>query len=152
MKKIAFIGIIVIVIIIMLIMQITDIQKQKKQVMLLNQEYETYQNKDLYGIDVVSIINKAMDNNEKYGILKDENGMYIEDEENSIKVELNLISDVDETTSENIMVTKQMEDLQKVGLEGFITNFNLTTFQCKEIEYHKKTGKISKIIVEQVEL
>lgn len=152
MKRIVFIGSIFIVIIVMVIVQVSNIQKQKKQAMLVNQQYENYKGKDLYGIDVVTIINKATDNNKKYNIPKNEKGMYIEDNENSIKVELNLIADVDSKTNENIMVTKQMEDLQKAGVEGFITNFNLTTFQCKEITYHKKTGKVSKIIVEQVEL
>ena len=152
MKKIAFIGIMAIIIVIIVVMQINHIQKQRKQAIAFNGQYEYYQNKDLYGIDVVTVINKATDNNTKYNIPKDSKGMYIEDQENSIKVELNLIAGVEEKTNQNIMVTKQMEDLQKVGLEGFITNFNLTTFQCKKMEYHKKTGKVSKIIMEQIEL
>lgn len=152
MKKIAFAGIIALVILIIVIVQINNLQKQKRQAIEINQQYEFYKDKDLYGIDIVTVINKATDNNTKYNIQKDKNGMYIEDEENSIKVELNLISGVDEKTKQNIIVTKQMEDLQRAGLEGFITNFNLTTFQCKKIEYHKKTGKVRKIIMEQVEL
>lgn len=152
MKKIAFIGIALIVIIIIIVMQVANMQSQKKQAVAFNEQYEKYKDKAIYGIDVVTVINKATDNNTKYNIQKDETGMYIEDEENSIKVELNLIAGVDEKTNQNIIVTKQMEDLQKAGIEGFITNFNLTTFKCKNIEYHKKTGKVSKIIIEQVEL
>lgn len=151
MRKIVIIGSIIIIAIIIVVMQISNIQNQKQQAMAFNKQYEDYQNKDLYGIDIVTVINKATDNNEKYSISKDEKGIYIEDDKNSIKVELNLISKVNEATGEKTMITRPMERLQEVGLDGFITNFNLTTFQCKEIEYHKKTGRISKIVFEQVE-
>lgn len=151
MKKIIIISILIIIVITSIVMQVYHIQNQKQQAIEFNKQYENYQNKDLYGIDVVTVINKATDHNEKNDIPKDDNGMYIEDEENSIKVELNLIAGVDEKTGENIIKAYQMERLLQVGLDGFITNFNLTTFQCKEIQYHKKTGKVSKIIFEQIE-
>lgn len=151
MKKICIIAVIIIALLIIVVMQITNLQKQQNQAIQFNKQYEEYRNKELYGIDIVTVINKVTDNNEKYNIPKDENQMYIEDDENSIKVELNLISNVNEKTGKKEYVTHQMERLQQVGLEGFITNFNLTTFQCENIEYHKKTGKISKIIFTQIE-
>lgn len=116
-----------------------------------NSEYEKYVDKNLYGIDVVTVINKAIDNNTKNEIPKDENSRYINDEEKSIQVELKLISSVNEKTGEKNIVTHPMERLLEVGLDGFITNFNLTIFRVKEIGYHEKTGRISKIIFEQIE-
>lgn len=152
MKKIYIIIIaIMIMVTVVISMKIVKLQERQKQIKSYNKTYETYQNKELYGIDVVSIINKATDNNEKYSIDKDEKGMYIEDEENSVKIELRLISDVDTRTGQPIMVTHQMERLQQKGLDGFITNFNLTKFECREIQYHQKSGKISKLIIEQIE-
>ena len=152
MKKV-ILGILLVVMIVIIIIFIkinTNIAK-KKEVLDFNQEYEAYLEKDLYGIDVVSVINKAMDNNETYHIPRDENGRYIEDGKNSIKVELQLISKVNEKTDEYTMVTHPMERIQEVGLEGFITNFNLTRFQCTTIEYHKETGRVSKLVFVQIE-
>ena len=116
-----------------------------------NSEYEKYQNKDLYGIDVVTVINKAIDNNTQNNIAKDEKGRYINNEESSIQIELNLIASVNEKTGEKKQVTHPMERIMEVGLDGFISNFNLTIFRVKEINYHEKTGRISKITFEQIE-
>ena len=95
----------------------------------LNSEYEKYIGKDLYGIDIVTVINKAVDNNEKNEVQKDENNRYINNKETSIQVELNLISSVDEKTGEKKTVTHPMERLIEVDLNGFISNFNLTIFK-----------------------
>lgn len=109
-----------------------------------NQEYEAYLNKELLGTDVTTIINKAINSNEKNEISKDEKGFYIENDNNSIKVEIIMFNE-DEAT------TYQMETLQKVGMNRFIDNFNLINFKCSKIEYHKKTNRISKIVFEQIE-
>ena len=70
--------------------------------------------------------------------------MYIENEENSIKVELVMLNEDEKTTY-------QMETLQKAGIQGFIKNFNLINFKCSKIEYHEKTKLVKKIIFEQIE-
>ena len=53
-----------------------------------NLEYEYILEKEMYGTDVVTIINKAMDNNKRYEIAKDKNGNYINDNRYSIQVEI----------------------------------------------------------------
>lgn len=109
-----------------------------------NNFYETYLNKEILGVDVTTIINKATNENNKNNIEKDDNGFFIENDTNSIKIELILLGE-EETKN------YQMETLQKVGLNGFIKNFNLTSFKCSKIEYHEKTNLVSKIIFEQTE-
>lgn len=109
-----------------------------------NQEYEIYLNKEIFGTDVSTIINKVIDSNERNEIPKDEKGMYIQNDTNSIKVEIVML-DEDTTT------TYQMETIQKVGMNRFIDNFNLINFRCSKIEYHNKTKLVSKIIFEQIE-
>ena len=47
--------------------------------------------------------------------------------------------------------TYQMEDFYNNDINQFLANFNTVKFKCTGIEYHKKTGKISKITVEQLE-
>ena len=150
-KGIIAILLIVAILVVIISMQIKQNAQNRQDVLSFNREYEKYQDKDLYGIDIVTVINKAVDNNAKNEIEKDANARYINDGEKSIQVELNLIAGVDAKTGEKETVTHPMERLIEVDLNGFIKNFNLTIFRVKEIEYHEKTGRISKIIFEQIE-
>lgn len=109
-----------------------------------NQKYEIYLDKEVFGTDVTTVINRAIDDNQKRQIPKDEKGFFIQNDTNSIKVELIMINEDDKQTY-------QMEALTKVGLNGFIKNFNLISFKCSKIEYHNKTKLISKIVFEQIE-
>lgn len=114
------------------------------EIQKLNKEYEFYKDKKLLGTDVTTAINKALDSNERNEIPKDEKGFYIENDTNSIKIEIIMYNEDD-------VKTYQMETIQKVGITGFINNFNLIDFTCSKIEYHEKTKMVSKIVFEQVE-
>lgn len=116
---------------------LSEIQKQ-------NEVYEQYLNKEVYGTEVVTIINKATNANVQNEIEKDEKGYFIENATNSVKVEIKMLD-------EGKLVAYPMETIQKVGVEGFIKNFNLIVYKCSKIEYHETTKKVSKIIFEQIE-
>lgn len=109
-----------------------------------NAIYEEYKNKEVFGTKVASIINKATNSNLKNEVKKDEKGFFIENDTNSIKVEIKLLN-------EKSLKTYQMETIQKVGTKGFVQNFNLILFKCTNIEYHDRTKKVAKIIFEQIE-
>lgn len=113
-----------------------------KQIKIENQEYEQYLGKTLYGTDVATVINKVVDQNEKNKIQKDDKGYYIENDTNSIKVDIKMIT---------IEKTFQMEQFYNNDITEFVENFNIVNFKCSEIQYHKKTGKVSRIIFEQLE-
>ena len=103
----------------------------------------------LYGADVMTIINNAIDNNEKNNIEKSSSGFYKENNFNSVKVELTLLlTDKEGKIQEKVY---QMESLQNAGLDGFISNFGLTTFECTNIEYNSK-GRVCKIFIKQTEI
>lgn len=145
MKKILICLIIILIVItIIATMYVSNNNKQLEKIKNTNQEYELYLGKTVFGTDVTTIINKAINQNEKNNISKDEKGMYIENEENSIKVELVMLNEDEKTTY-------QMETLQKAGIQGFIKNFNLINFKCSKIEYHENTKLVKKIIFEQIE-
>ncbi len=132
--------------IVLSIIAITFISNQsinKIEVKKINKEYETYLNKQILGLDVTSVINKAIDSNTKNEIQKDDKGFFIENNTNSIKVEVIIYN-------EEIPKTYKMETIEKAGMNGFIDNFNLIDFTCSKIEYHEKTKKVKKIIFEQV--
>lgn len=81
MKKIfLYIVLVLIIIIVVILVQISNNNKRQASVMEFNSQFESYyKDKTLYGADVLTIINKAIDNNESYNIEKDENGFYIND-------------------------------------------------------------------------
>lgn len=116
---------------------------QTSAIQKINKEYEFYKGKELLGTDVTTAINKALDSNERNEIPKDEKGFYIENDTNSIKVEIVMYN-------EDEPKVYQMEAIQKVGITGFINNFNLIDFICSKIEYHEKTKMVRKIVFEQV--
>ncbi len=113
-----------------------------EEVKKANQEYEYYLNKEIYGTEVTTLINKVIDQNERNSIAKDEKGYYIDNGENSIKIEFKMIT---------IERTYQMEDFYNNDINEFLANFNTIRFKCTNIEYHEKTGKISKLVIEQLE-
>ena len=110
-----------------------------------NKEFEKYLNKEFYGADVITLINKAIDNNDSYNIKKDNNGNYIEDDENSIVIDLEMI------TNEEKKETKiyRMEKINKLGITEFIKNFNTAKFKITKIEYHKINSRIKYIKLSQ---
>lgn len=107
-----------------------------------NSEYEYYLNKIVYGTDVITVIGKAVDENEKNNIQKNEKNHYIENEENSIKIEIKMLSNGK---------TYPMEEIYNNDITRFVQNFNLIKFKCTSIEYHKNTGKIRKMFFEETE-
>lgn len=104
-----------------------------------NNEFTKYENTEIAGTEIATILNKAVNNNEQNNVYKDEQGMYIENDENSIKIYI-YIKDNDTTYS--------MEKIYNMGVEKFINSFSLETFKITEVQYHK-TGKIKYIKLEQ---
>ena len=112
-----------------------------RHVRQLNSEYEYYLEKQIYGLDLATLINKAIDQNENNQIQKNEKGYYIENDENSIKIEVKMLS-----TGK----IYPMEEFYNNDITKFVQNFNLIYFKCSNIEYHKKTGQISKMVFEEL--
>ena len=85
-----------------------------------NNEFTKYENTEIVGTEIATILNKAVNNNEQNNVNKDEQGMYIENDENSIKIDI-YIKDNDTTYS--------MEKIYNMGVEKFINSF--FWFICK---------------------
>lgn len=141
-KTLLIICILFLIIMLILFMNLKQVQKQNRELQKFNSEYEFYNREDLCGVDITTVINKAVDNNEKYEVKKDENGYYVPNEENSIKIYIKLI---------NNEKTYEMERIKQIGLESFVEFFGEVDFKCTDIEYHEKSGKISKMTFESLE-
>ena len=143
-KNIVIISLILLIIIIICFIGIWNNYKRLLMQKQENKEYEQYLNKEIYGTDVATILNKAMNSN-KQNSLEQKDGKYIENDTNSIIVELVMI------TNEEKEKTKKyrMETIDKVGISEFIKNFNTAKFKIAKLEYHEQTRKIKYIEISQ---
>lgn len=73
MKKIVLSILCIIAIVVAIILvKISDNNMKKNDVSSFNSQFEEYRNKTIYGADILSIINKAIDNNETYKNAKED--------------------------------------------------------------------------------
>lgn len=106
-----------------------------------NKQFESYEGQEVYGTDIATLINKAIDNNESNKVEKDTKGRYIDNNENSIKMDIKM-TDNDETYP--------MEILFNGGMERFVQYYSQIKFKCTKIEYHTSTNKIKYVLFEQI--
>lgn len=139
-KTIIVVFVILCIISIFAYFSIKNMQMKKQEVEKFNAEYEYYNNdKVLNGLDITTLINKATSNNEKYAIEKDENGLYILDDEYSIEIYVTMI--INETTY-------KMERITQIGTNAFVEYFGGVSFKCTNVEYHESTGRIASMTFE----
>ena len=141
MKKILIIIIAIIIAIIAGLYGYFTYNNQENKIKKENAEYEKYYNTEIYGAELATIINKAVNNNEENSIEKDSDGKYIENNNTSIKIDLMIIDN--ETTYD-------METIYNGGIDKFVKNFNTIKFKCTKIDYHKNTNKIKYMYFEQI--
>ena len=144
-KSITIISLILLIVIIICAYLIRLSTRTSKAVLNENMVYEQYLNDAIYGTDVVSLINKAISNNENKNMQKDEKGFYINNNSNSVIIDLIMITDEEkqETT------TYKMETIYNYGMKEFIKNFNTAEFICTKKDYHEQTGRIAYIELTQ---
>lgn len=106
-----------------------------------NKTYESYYNKEVLGTDIISIINKATDSNKKNDIKIGEDGNYIDNGKNSIRIEIKFL-ELDKVIT--------MERINNVGIEKFWSNYGALSFKCTKIEYHEKTHRVKYMYFEEV--
>ena len=115
--------------------------KTTRVISIENEAYENYLNSEIYGTDVITLINKAINNNESNKVQKDSKGYYIKNNTNSLQIDIEFITD--EELEKTTMY--KMEQISKLGTSEFIKNFNEAKFECTVKDYHKETGKLAYI-------
>lgn len=106
-----------------------------------NVKYEAYKDKEIEGIQMATIINKAIDENKKNNITKDKTGTYIDNNKSSINIDLKFI-DSD--------VTLNIEKIYINGIDKFIAYYGDIKFKCTDIQYHKETNRVKYMLFEQI--
>lgn len=137
------IALIILLIIIICSIYLLNINKRVEGLNLkrYNQEYEQFLDKQINGTELATLINKAINQNEKNKIKKDKNNHYIENEENSIKIDVK-ITLTDKTYS--------MEEFFNNDTAEFVKYFSEENFKCISIEYHESTGMVGKLVFIQI--
>ena len=99
-----------------------------------NRQYEDYYEKEIYGTDLATLINRVVDANTKNEVEKDEKGQYIDNGKNSIRIDIHFLDDDRIHT---------LEEIYNSDTGVFVQYYNQIKFKCTKIEYHKQTGKVS---------
>ena len=141
MKKLAIIFLIGIIMIVGIAYMYLNYKASYNEARKENNQFESYYNQEFYGADVVTLINKAYDNNLTNAVEKDEQGIFKENDTNSIKIDIKML---DNDTTYN------METLYSGGMDRFAEYYNGIKFKCTQIDYHKSTGKVKYMLIEQI--
>lgn len=124
---------------------VINYRNMQMQAQINNKEYNTYKDKTIVGTTLVSIINKTVDNNEKNNIEKDNSNVYIENEDNSIKIYIYFLDE----DGKRIEIPYTMEQIYNKGSDSFIKLYGTSNFTCTNIDYHSKTGNAKSLTFEQ---
>lgn len=101
-----------------------------------NSYYEKYLNKEVSGTEIATIINKIENNNNKNHVEKDNNGLFVDNKENSI-----IMTFTFKDTDSVIHFEKIFEN----GTDKFIELYSASKFKCDKIEYHDSSKKVKSI-------
>lgn len=106
-----------------------------------NYQFESYYEQDIFGPDLATVINKAVDRNSNNNILKNNKGEFIENYSNSIKIDIKFMDD-DKIHS--------MEEIFNKGIGTFMQYYSQIKFKCTKIDYHQSTKKVKYMLFEQI--
>ena len=141
MKKLALIFLIGIIVIVGIAYMYLNYKANYYEAKRENNQFESYLNQEFYGADVVTLINKAYDNNLTNQVEKDKEGKFVENDNNSIKIDIKM-TDTD--------TVYDMETLYAGGMDTFVKYYNAIKFKCSKLEYHNSTGKVKYLYIEQI--
>lgn len=106
-----------------------------------NIKFEIYKDEEITGAEVTTLINKAINSNQQNEVEKDKKGRHIDNETNSINVDIKFIDDD---------VTYNIEKIYNNGMDKFLTYYRDIKFKCVDVQYHDKTQKIKYMLFEQI--
>lgn len=106
-----------------------------------NKQFEIYQNQEILGSELTTLINKAIDYNKQNEIEKDYKGKYVNNETNSLNIDIKFVDDD---------VTYNIEKIYQKGMDLFLSYYRDIKFKCNEVQFHKATNKVSYMLFEQV--
>lgn len=141
MKKIALFFLIIVIIVVGISYMYLNYKSNYNTAKRENQKFESYYNQEIEGAELATIINRAVNENNINEIQKDNKGKYIDNDNNSINIDIKML-DNDETYN--------METLYNGGIDKFVQYYSKIKFKCTDIKYHKFTNKVKYMLFEQI--
>ena len=141
MKKIAIFFFIVIVIVSIISYLYFNYKRQYNIAKNENKKFEEYYEQQIYGYDLATVINRAIDTNQTNQVQKDKKGKYVDNDNNSINIDIKIL-DTDETYD--------MEYLYSGGTDKFVKYYGEIQFKCTKLDYHKSTNRVKYMLFEQI--
>ncbi len=141
MKKLALFLLIVIIIVAGISYMYLNYKANYYEAQKQNKQFESYLSQEIYGASLTTIINKAVDNNKNNEVEKDNKGNYINNNNNSIQIDINML--------DNEKIYK-METLYQGGMDKFVKYYGEIKFKCTKLEYHNNTNKVKYMLFEQI--
>ena len=130
------------IILVILFSKYFELENIEEETKKYNLVYEQFKSGIIKGVDIATVINKAINDNENALIKKDSKGKYITNDEDSVKIEIK-ISDLKKDKIYN------MEMLYNGGIDEFVQYYGQVDFKCTKTSYNSK-NKISYMLFEQV--
>lgn len=131
-----------------------DEKTEQQQLVDFNKSYEAYNKSIMYGTDLITVMNKANDNNEMYDndeiyrititFKLKEIGIYAYNQETRKRDKKNDLKFDVEYDNVNYTNFKNNDDM--------FDDFKRRLFKCTKVEYNKNTGRISNMDFEEVRL
>ena len=141
MKKLAIFFAIIILIVCVIFGLYLNYKAQYNTSKKANLAFENYLNEEVYGTDLATVINRAIDGNERNEVERNNKGIYLNNDTNSISIEVKMID------NDSIY---QMETIYNGGIQNFIQYYSDIKFKCVEIKYHNSTNKVKYMLFEQI--
>lgn len=122
---------------------------EAEQLAAFNKQYESYNRKLLRGVDVISLINKAIDNNKRYD---NEEYYKINVEFSMAETTVYVMNNGDKDDKRWKKTTKTFKKEGKYTFDSYMeivndeeafTDFKRRVFDCEEIRYNKDSGRIN---------
>ena len=128
---------ILLIVTIVFFMQIDSLKEMKKELDSDSEYFLQYNDIQFE----VNDLNKAIEINENYGIQKDENNFYSEDDKYSVKIYLRLDDREELIPMEKLLLSEQG------GSNVINTLFSDIVYKYESISYHEKTKRVRQIVI-----
>ncbi len=123
-----------IVVFVILLSNYYKYRDKQNEIKEFNLQYEEYLDKEIYGTEIATVINKAVDSNETNLVEKNDI--------NYINIEIKII-DLEED------MIYDMETLYNGGIVQFVEFYNSILFKCIHIDYNSE-GRVKYLLFEQI--